>query len=125
MAAGAGAGAGAAFSFLTLEAGFLGMVACKWARLRRCTWGEVGALRAAGMPIRWAQLPLPRACRLRPARGREKRGDARRASWRCARRRRVRRGARVLGCPLEAGVTGPSFTEFTCFYVRGAVSVAV
>ena len=33
---GVGAFAGAAFSFLTLEAGFLGMV--PWARWRRCPW---------------------------------------------------------------------------------------
>ena len=41
--AGAGAGAGASFFTLAFEAGFLGMVPCNWARLRRWTWGEVGA----------------------------------------------------------------------------------
>ena len=45
--AGAGAGAAAAFSFLTLEAGFLGMV--PGTRWRSCAWG-----RGAGMPLRWA-----------------------------------------------------------------------
>ena len=103
----AGAGAAAAFSFLTFEAGFLGMV--PWARWRRCAW-------VGGRECRFdARL---QSCLVRKgaaARRRGKRGDARWAtSWRCA---QTRVGARRFwGCPLLSLCgPGPSWLEFTVF----------
>ena len=61
---GAFAGAGAAFSFLTLEAGFLGMV--PWRVV-----GFVGAPRL-GNGCSMGGVLLPRFVGARPARGREK-----------------------------------------------------
>jgi len=102
----AGAGAGAAFSFLTLEAGFLGMV--PWARWRSCTWVGRRECRFDGRL---------QSCLVRKgsaARRREKRGDARWAtSWRCTRCRARKGGS---GLPLLHLVgPGPSWLEFTVF----------
>ena len=104
----AGAGAGAAFSFLTLEAGFLGMVACKWATVRRCKWGERGARREAGMALRWAgefasRLPAPAGAGARKARGCAAGKLALRATQACASRREG------SGLPLGGWRHGPKF----------------
>ena len=103
----AGAGAAAAFSFLTLEAGFLGMVPCT--RWRRRTWG-----RGAGMPLRWATAVVPRSQGLRGAAARKARGCAvgnelalHETQAQCARV--------VLAAPLSLCGPGPSWLEFTDF----------
>ena len=104
---GAFAGAGAAFSFLTLEAGFLGMVPCT--RWRRWTWR-----RGAGMPLRWATAVVPRSQRLRGAAARKAGGCAvgnelalHETQAQCARV--------VLAAPLSLVGPGPSWLEFTDF----------
>ncbi len=59
-----------------------------------------------------SRLPAPAGAGARKARGCAACKLALRAT-------QASRRARGSGLPPEAGVTGPSFTEFTCFYVRG------
>ena len=106
----AGAGAAAAFSFLTLEAGFLGMV--PWARWRRCPW--VGR-RECRFDARLQSCLVRKGS---AARRREKRGDARWAtSWRCAQTRVGARGC--SGLPFELVWPRPKLAGIHCFRLVG------
>ena len=102
----AGAGAAAAFSFLTLEAGFLGMV--PWTRWRRRTW-------VGGRECRFDGLAAFASVRRRTAGAGAQKGDARSVNELALHPTHARRARVVLGCPLSLCGPGPSWLEFTVF----------
>ena len=108
----AGAGAAAAFSFLTLEAGFLGMVVALV-----YVWGEVGARLGSGMAVRWARC----FCLGSSAHGR--RGGAKRRRTLCQRAGAARDPSPAReggsGCPFEAGWPRPKLAGIHRFRLVG------